>query len=367
MAQAEEVLAQKFDLYGCYQCGKCTGGCPVSLRSKLNIRRLVLEGILEKNLDRITERAELWDCTTCKTCTIRCPRGIKPMDLIIGMRSVLVEEGRIPETLIDALESVYKHGNPWGKPKSKRSEWVKELSIPVKDFSKGDRAEFLFFVGCTPSYDPRTQEIARSLVFTLNQAAIDFGTFGNEEQCCGNEIRRMGELGLFEELVAGNLRRFQAHQIKRIFTSCPHGFNVLKNEYPQGQLEVFHSSQLLARCLSEGRLPARKEIRKIVTYHDPCFLGKQNGVFDEPRAVIQSIPGIIFRELDRSRERSLCCEGGGGRMWVEASSDAGQRLAETRVQDAVELGAEILLTACPLCVLTLEDAVKTSGHEESFE
>jgi len=366
MAQAEEVFAQKFDLYGCYQCGKCTGGCPVSLRSKLNIRRLVLEGILEKNLDRINEKAELWDCTTCKTCTIRCPRGIKPMDLIIGMRSVLVEEGHIPETLIDALESVYKHGNPWGKPRSKRTEWMTELPRPIKDFSQGDRAEFLFFVGCTPSYDPRIQKIARSLVFSLNQAAIDFGVLGNDEQCCGNEIRRMGELGLFEELVAGNLQRFQAHQIKRIFTSCPHGFNVLKNEYPPEQLEVFHSSQLLAQCLSEGKLSAKKEIRKIVTYHDPCFLGKQNGVFDEPRAVIQSIPGIIFRELDRSRERSLCCEGGGGRMWVEATSDAGQRLAETRVQDAVELGAEILLTACPLCVLTLEDAVKTSGQEEKI-
>jgi Fe-S oxidoreductase len=288
------------------------------------------------------------------------------MDLIIGMRSALVEEGHIPETLIDALESVYKHGNPWGKPKSKRAEWMTGLSVPVKDFSRGERAEFLFFVGCTPSYDPRIQEIARSLVFSLHQAGIDLGILGNEEQCCGNEIRRMGELGLFEELVAGNLERFQAHQIKRIFTSCPHGFNVLKNEYPPGQLEVFHSSQLLARCLSEGRLSAKKEIGKIVTYHDPCFLGKQNGVFDEPRAIIRAIPGIIFRELDRSRERSLCCEGGGGRMWVEASSDAGQRLAETRVQDAVELGAEILLTACPLCVLTLEDAVKTSGHEEKI-
>ena len=367
MAQAEEVFAQKFELYGCYQCGKCTGGCPVSLKSRLNIRRLVLEGILGRNIERINERAELWDCTTCKTCTLRCPRGIKPMDLIIGMRSALVEDGHIPETLIDALESVYKHGNPWGKPKSKRTEWMKGLSAPVKDLTQGDKAEFLFFVGCTPSYDPRIQEIARSLVFSLDQAAVDFGILGNEEQCCGNEIRRMGELGHFEDLMASNLRRYQTYQIKRILTSCPHGFNVLKNEYPQGELEIFHSSQLLAQRLVEGRLPARKEIRKIVTYHDPCFLGKQNGVFDEPRTVIQSIPGITFRELDRSRERSLCCEGGGGRMWVEASSDTGQRLAEIRVQDAVDLGAEILLTACPLCVLTLEDAVKTSGHEQKLQ
>jgi Fe-S oxidoreductase len=328
----------------------------------------MIEGILGKNLDHMTEREELWDCTTCKTCTIRCPRGLKPMDLVIGMRGTLVEEGHIPKTIIEAMESVYKHRNPWGKQKNKRTEWIKGLpeDLKVKDFSQGDRAEFLYFVGCTASSDPRIQEIAKSFVFGLRQAGVDFGILGNEEQCCGNEIRRMGESGLFEELVEGNMKQFETYQIENIVTACPHGFNALKNEYPQGKFEVLHTTQLLAKRLEEGKLPLTKEIKKVVTYHDPCFLGKQNNVFDEPRMLLNAIPGLTFKELDRSRERSLCCEGGGGRMWVESSSEAGQRLAEVRVQDAVELGAEIITTACPFCVLTLEDAAKTSGNEEKI-
>lgn len=366
--ESSQTFAQKFDLYGCYQCGKCTGGCPVSLKSKLNIRRLMIEGILGKNLERISERVELWDCTTCKTCTIRCPRGLKPMDLIIGMREILVEEGHIPKTIIEAMENTYKHGNPWGKSRNKRIEWIKNLpeEIKVKDFSQGEQADYLYFVGCTASFDPRIQEIAKALVFCLQRAEIDFGILGNEEHCCGNEIRRMGETGLFEMLVEENIKRFESYQIEHIFTMCPHGFNALKNEYPQGKFNLLHTTQLLKKCLEEGKLSFTKEIKKVVSYHDPCFLGKQNGVFDEPRILLNAIPGLTFRELDRSRERSLCCEGGGGRMWVESSSETGQRLAEIRVQDAVNLGAEILATACPFCVLTLEDAVKTSGHEEKI-
>jgi Fe-S oxidoreductase len=368
MEASEETVAQKLDLYGCYQCGKCTGGCPVSLKSRLNIRRLMIEGILGRNLEHLSERLELWDCTTCKTCTLRCPRGLKPMDLVIGMRGSLVEEGHIPKTLIEAMENSYKHGNPWGKPKNKRTEWTKELpeDLKVKDFSQGDRAEYLYFVGCTASSDPRIQQVAKALAFNLQRAEVDFGILGNEEQCCGSEIRRMGESGLFEELVEKNVERFDNYRIERIITSCPHGFNVLKNEYPQGKFEVLHTTQLLAKKVEEGKLSLKQEIKKVVTYHDPCFLGKQNSIFDEPRMLIKAIPGITFKELDRSRERSLCCEGGGGRMWVESSSEAAERLAETRVKDAAELGAEIIATACPLCVLTLEDAVKTSGHEEKI-
>jgi Fe-S oxidoreductase len=369
MELSEQTFAQKFDLYGCFQCGKCTGGCPVSLKSRLNIRRLIIEAILGKNLDRVSEMEELWDCTTCKTCTLRCPRGLKPMDLVIGMRGNLIEEGHIPKTIIEAMESAYKYGNPWGTPKNKRTEWIKGLpeDLKVKDFSQGDRAEFLYFVGCTASSDPRIQEIAKSFVFGLRQANIDFGILGNDEKCCGNEIRRMGEAGLFEELVEGNMKLFETYQIENIVTACPHGLNALKNEYPQGKFNVLHATQILAKCLEEGKLPLTQQVKKVVTYHDPCFLGKQNNIFDEPRILLNAIPGLTFKELDRSRERSLCCEGGGGRMWVESSTDTGQRLAEVRVRDAVELGAEILVTACPLCVLTLEDAVKTSGFEEKIK
>ena len=365
MDAVQENIAQQFALFGCFQCGKCTGGCPVSLKSTLNIRRLVLKGMLNRLQEPAEGGEELWNCTTCKTCTLRCPRGIKPMDLIIGMRSTMVEDGQIPETLMNALESVYKHGNPWGKPKSKRQDWMKGLpeTVAVKDFSQGMQAEYLYFVGCTPAFDPRAQAIARAMAFNMHSAGIDFGILGNEEQCCGNEIRRIGESGLFEELVAANSKRFRDYGIKKVVTSCPHGFNALKNEYPQSDLQVFHTTQILARCLAEGKLSFRREINKIVTYHDPCFLGKQNGVFDEPRALLQAIPGITMREFDRTRERSLCCEGGGGRMWVEAPSDKKERLAQLRVKDAVALGAEILVTSCPLCTLTFEDAVKTTGSE----
>jgi Fe-S oxidoreductase len=327
----------------------------------------MIESILEKNLDKMNEKEELWDCTTCKTCTLRCPRGLKPMDLVIGMRENLVEEGHIPKTIMGALESVYKYANPWGLQKNKRIEWTKELpaELKVKDFSKGDRAEFLYFTGCTASFDTRIQQSVKALIFGLYHAGVDFGILGNEEQCCGNEVRRMGETGLFEMLVEENLQRFESFKIEQIITMCPHGFNVLKNEYPQGKFNVQHTTQLLANCLEEGKLTFTKEIKKVVTYHDPCFLGKQNGVFDQPRTLLHAIPGLTVKELDRSRERSLCCEGGGGRMWVESSS-TGQRLAEMRVKDAVELGAEVLVTACPFCTLTLEDAVKTSGCEEKI-
>jgi Fe-S oxidoreductase len=369
MAPMETTLELESHLQSCYQCGTCTGGCPVARKSKLNIRRLVSQFLLKKDLDDLKEKLELWDCTTCKTCSIRCPMGVKPMDLIIGMRSLLVEEGDIPETIADALESMNRRGNPWGKPKNAKTEWMKGLpqGINVKDFSKGDRAPLLYFVGCTPSFDSRVQKIPKALVLILQQAGIDFGILGNEEPCCGSEIRRMGESGLFETIAQKNMAMFEAVHAERIFTSCPHGFNALKNEYPQGQFEVLHATQLLTTLLQEGKLSFRQEIKKVVTYHDPCFIGKQNNIFNEPRTLLKAIPGITLKEFDRSRERSLCCEGGGGRMWVEASLDKAQRLSRTRVEDAVALGADVLATACPFCLLTLEDAVKTSGHEKILQ
>lgn len=359
----------EFHLQSCYQCGTCTGGCPIARKSRLNIRRLVAEFILNCDVEHLREKLELWDCTTCKTCSIRCPMGVNPMDLIIEMRSLLVEEGDIPETVMNALESVNRRGNPWGKLRSSRTEWMKGLpdDVKVKDVSKGDRASFLYFVGCTPSFDARIQKIPKALAFILREAKVDFGILGNDEQCCGSEIRRMGELGLYHKIVQKNMASFNTYNAEHIFTSCPHGFNVLKNEYPKGKFEVYHATQVLDALLKEGKLFFRQEIKKVVTYHDPCFLGKQNKVFNEPRTLLMAIPGLTLREFDRSRERSLCCEGGGGRMWVEASSDKGQRLALNRVQDAVDLGAQVLVTACPFCLLTLEDAVKTSGYEKILQ
>ena len=348
---------------GCIQCGKCTAGCPVSLKSALNIRRLIHE-ITVNRPEAIYEQKELWDCTTCSTCSIRCPRGIKPDELIIGIRAALIEEGRVPVTARDALEGVFKHGNPWGRIRSKRSEWATGLGI--KDVSQGDKVDILCYIGCTASYDPRVQEVAKSLVKSLSKAGIDFGILGNEENCCGNEVRRMGEEGLFEMLVEDNSNLFHGYGISQIVTICPHGYNVFKNEYQDTNLEVKHYTQYVADLIDQGKLTFSSEVKKVVTYQDPCFLGKQNNVFDEPRSIISAIPGITFVDLDRSRERSLCCEGGGGRMWVEAS-DSGERLSEMRIRQAVDIGAEILATACPFCLLNLEDAAKTTGYGERIQ
>ena len=360
----KQGLAERYELFACIQCGKCSGGCPVSLTSVLNIRRLIRELIVREDLKPVYNRSELWDCTTCSTCSLRCPCGLKPHELIIGLRSGLVEEGDIPVTARDALEGTFKHGNPWGRIRTKRTEWAADLGI--KDSSHGDSARMLYFVGCAPSYDPRVQEVARALSRIFSRAGMDFGILGNEESCCGSEVRRMGEEGLFEMLKEDNLKLFHKYGVSQIVTTSPHCYNVLKNEYQASDLEVRHYTQLLAQLLEEGKLTFSTENRKRVAYHDPCFLGKQNGIYEEPRFVLNAIPGIILVDFERSRERSLCCEGGGGRMWIEAS-DSGERLAVVRVKEALEIGVEVVATACPFCLLTLEDAVKTLGLEEKLQ
>lgn len=333
------------------------------MRSPLNVRRIIYEALVRDQLD-VNQRPEIWDCTTCTTCTLRCPKGLDPALMLIGMRRVLTEEGRVKPTIRDALESTFKFGNPWGRGKAKRSEWAQGLN--VKNLAEGAEAEILYFVCCTSAYDDRVQAVARAMVKVFQKAGVDFGILGNEEMCCGSEMRRLGEEGLFEFLVEENLALFKQYGIKQMVTTSPHCYNSFKNEYEGRDFEVQHYTQFVAGLIEQGKLTFSKEVNRVVTYHDPCFLGKQNQVYDEPRAILQSIPGLQFVEFDRSRERSLCCEGGGGRMWVEASS-VRERLAEVRVKDALALGAEVIATACPFCLLTLEDAVKTTGAEGAIE
>jgi Fe-S oxidoreductase len=357
-------FVQQYDLLGCIQCGRCTGGCPLALTSPLNIRRVIYQALTCDKLD-VNQMPEIWDCTTCSTCTLRCPKGLDPAMILVGMRRVLTEGGRVKPTVRDALESTFKFGNPWNRGKAKRADWAQGLN--VKDLTGGGEADILYFVGCTPSYDDRVQAVAQAMVKVFEKAGVDFGILGNEEICCGSEMRRMGEEGLFEFLVEDNLELFKQHDIKRMVTTSPHCYNTFKNEYEGLNIEVQHYTQFVADLIERGELTLSGEVNKVVTYQDPCFLGKQNGVYDEPRAILRSIPGLQFVDFDRSRERSLCCEGGGGRMWVEASTTSGERLAEIRVKSALDLGAEVIATACPFCMLTLEDAVKTTGAEEAIE
>ena len=361
---ASRELTREHHVLRCIQCGRCTGGCPVSINSSLNVRRLLNEILLQPDLILSPEATELWQCTTCMTCTQRCPKGIKPLDVIIAVRGQLIESGRIQPGLRDALESTFLHGNPWGKPREKRSDWAEGLQ--VEEAAPGKDLDLIYYVGCTIAYDPRLQKLARDMAAVLDAAGVVYGILGNEESCCGNEVRRIGELGLFEELIENNVRLFRERGVERLMTTSPHCYNVFRNEYPDFAGEAMHYSQVLRDLLASEKLKLSREPGWKVTYHDPCFLGKQNGIFDEPRQVLNGIPGVELVEFDRNRERSLCCEGGGGRMWTE--DVAGQeRLAETRVRDAIALGAEVLVTACPFCLLTLEDAVKTTGDEDKIK
>jgi Fe-S oxidoreductase len=354
-----QELIQKHKLLECIHCGICTGSCPVARKASLNVRKYMREVSVGGKIT-VHPQNELWSCTTCATCGIRCPKEILPYDFLIDIRSLAVEEGQIATTLRDALESIFKNGNPWGRIRSKRSEWAQDLQIK----HASQEVELLYYVGCTPAYDLRVQEAAKSLAKCLQKTGVNFGTLGDEENCCGNEVYGMGEKGLFEFLVEENIKLFRKYNVKRLVTSCPHSFHCFKNRYQQTSLDVMHHTELLADLIDKGHIKFSRDVDSTVVYHDPCFLGKQNNVYDEPRKIIESIPGLKLVEFERSRERSLCCEGGGGRMWIDVP---GERLAEIRVKDAAEAGAQILATACPFCLLTFEDAVKTTGLEEKIQ
>ena len=361
-----QSFIQKYDLLGCVQCGRCTGGCPVTVRTNLNVRRIVYDSIDESMLEDLAKLPEIWDCTTCNTCAVRCPKGLKPVEVLIGLRNIMVECGIIQPTVRDALESVFREGNPWNKPKARRSDWMEGLEVKIAE--PGKKVENLIFVCCTIAYDPKVQVIAKNLVKVLNKAGVDYGFIGDDEACCGSEVYAMGELGeegLFEMLVEDNTELFNSYEAERIVAISPHCYSVFKNQYPDLKAEVIHYTQLLKELLADNKLELKKELSQKIVFHDPCYLGKQNNIFDEPRYILSQIPGVELVEFDRSRERSLCCEGGGGKMWVESESRK-ERLAEIRVKDADELGATLLAVACPFCVLTLDDAVKAKGLEEKM-
>jgi Fe-S oxidoreductase len=351
-------FVKEHNLFACIQCGKCTGGCPMAMKTRLNPRSLIYRILVAGNGFDIEGREELWDCTTCSTCASRCPKQVNPMEAVIALRSAFVEKGRVHPNVKTALESTFRQGNPLTMPREDRGLWVGDLT--VKEMAAG--AEWLYFVGCSPSYDPRVQHVARALVRLMQAAGVDFGVLGPDESCCGSEVRRLGELGLFEMIVEETGELFKSLAITQLFTTSPHCFNTFKNDYPRNGLQVQHYTQVLADRVAAGELKFSGAVEKTVTYHDPCYLGKHNGVFDEPRTVLKSIPGVQLVEMDRSRERSLCCEGGGGRMWLEGTNP-GTRLAQQRIQEALDTGAEILATACPFCLLTLDEAAKHLNAE----
>jgi len=331
----------------------------VARKTTLNIRSLIYQMLISEELDVATHQ-ELWDCTCCFNCVERCPKDVRPADLIIALRGELVESGRIPDTIGAALMGIFRQGNPSGLVRADRNGWADGIPQPAR---AQDGCDLLYFVGCIPAYDPRIQIVPRALATLLGRAGIEFATLGTDESCCGSEVRRMGEQGLFEMLVEENGELIRNTGASQVVTSSPHCFNSLSNEYGLDDIRVLHYTQLVAELLEKGLLAFGGTVEKTVTYHDPCFLGKQNGVFDEPRAVLSAIPGLRLVEMDRNRERSLCCEGGGGRMWAEGTNVV-ERLSAQRVAEAAETGAQVLAVACPFCLLTLEDAVKVAGLDD---
>jgi len=315
--------------------------------------------VRKKQFQAVVDESLPWYCTSCGACTIRCPRDVKPSEVIIEMRSALIENGSVPLALQKALENTFVQKNPWGRSRNKRAAWTEKLDFEVPHISETE-SKRLLFVCCIQAYDPRCMVIPVNVATILHRAGLEFGILGEEEACCGNEIRRVGEFGLFEELQEENIANFKEYGVKEIITLSPHCMNVLKKEYGDLGIKVSHYTELLAPMVKEGAIASKGSYNKKVIYHDPCFLGKQNGIFDQPREILKSVEGIDFLEFSRSRENSMCCEGGGGRMFFEVEATY-KRNAEARVEDAISRGAEVIATSCPFCVMTLEDPATEKG------
>jgi Fe-S oxidoreductase len=262
-----------------------------------------------------------------------------------------------------AAESLARKGNPLNEDREKRADWAKGL--PVKTFAEG--MEILYFPGCYLSYDPRLKKVAAATVKILNKAGVDFGILGSKEVCCGESIRKTGDEDLFKRLARDNIKTFIDHGVKKILVSSPHCYQTFKNEYPEFRVnfEVVHISQFLAELIREGRLEPKKEFGKKLTYHDPCYLGRHNGVYDEPRDVLKKVPGLKLNEMPESRANSFCCGGGGGRIWMETPRQ--ERFSDVRLRQAMDVGAEVLVTSCPYCISNFEGSRETLGVVEKIE
>jgi Fe-S oxidoreductase len=378
------------DLDACTKCGKCHAACPATTTGyPLSPRDLVLdlrevaEGAMGNRAalgiePRFPEHTEilgtikpetLWSCMQCMACVEICPVGIEHVPIINQMRRALVERGDMDAQLQQTLETIYTSGNSFGEPKRKRGRWAKELEFEVTDARKAP-VDLLWFVGDYASFDPRNQKISQALARVLRRAGVDFGILYDGERTAGNDVRRVGEEGLYADLAEANVATISACSFDRILSSDPHTFNTLKNEYPQfgGDWSVLHHSQLLLELIESGRLKPRKGLGYRVTYHDPCTLGRYNGVYDAPRQVLAAL-GVELVEMPRNRDNSFCCGAGGGRIWMkELKAEDAPRPSEARIDEAVALGGiDYFVVACPKDVTMYEDAIKTSGHQGEIE
>ena len=410
---------QLIDLYACAECGRCTNMCPASgtgktlspmdlivkMRDHLTEKgaavtsrqpwapafafqktkgnQLALAGSGSQEVaatmenvsligDVITEE-EIWACTTCRNCEDQCPVMNEHVDKIIDLRRYLVlTEGKMNPDAQRAMTNIERQGNPWGMNRKERANWrdaLEDVTIPtVKELKKaGEEFDYLFFVGSMGSYDNRSQKFTQSFARLLHQAGVKVAILGNEEKNSGDTPRRLGNEFLFQELANANIETFKKYEIKKIVTMDPHAFNTLKNEYPEFGLEaeVYHHTQLLEKLIKEGKLTPKNTVDEVITYHDSCYLGRYNGVYDAPREILKAIPGVKLVEPERKRENAMCCGAGGGLMWME--EDKGTRINIARTEQLLETNPTIISTGCPYCLTMISDGTKAKEVEEKVQ
>jgi len=346
----------------CYQCGLCTAICPWNLVRSFLVRHIMHEAQLG-----ITDfgSQDVWTCVTCRACVQRCPRGVEIIDVIRAVRRVVASLGIgvIPDALRISAKNIAGVGNPLGEAPEKRNDWAKDLK--VKDFASG--TEILYFPCCVPSYDPDAKTVARATAAIFNKLGVDYGIISTEAKCCGESIRKAGHEDIFQSLAQNNIALFSSNAVKAVVVSSPHCYHTFKNEYPElgGKFEVIHITQYLAWLIGQGKLKFSKKLNKKVVYSDPCYLGRHNSIYDEPRKVLKNIPGVELLEFPDFGEEALCCGGGGGRIWMDTPK--GERFSDIRVEQAVEKGADTIVLACPYCFLNYRDSVLSLDKAEVIQ
>ena len=385
---------QVLDMYSCTECGRCSSHCPATFSGKelaprqlmLNLRDYLYEHegdvlaakagpagegeavavTIGENIvgERLIHDEVLWACTTCRACEEACPVLIEYVDKIVDMRRHLVqEESRFPAELTRTFKAMETQGNPWGIDAGSRADWANGLDVPT--IADKPDAEYLYFVGCAGSFDDRHKRTTQALVKVLRAAQVDFAILGVEEPCNGETARRIGNEYLFQTMAQMAVEVLNGYQVRKIITNCPHCFNTFKNDYPQfgGNFEVIHATELVDRLIAEGKLELNGAGQpRAITYHDSCYLGRYNGVFEAPRSILGRLPGVQVREMERSGRFGMCCGAGGGRMWME--EEPTQRVNFRRVEQALETSPDAVAVACPFCMTMIDDGLKSKGLEE---